>query len=280
MKKDDISPIAAIGLLVLVLLMFFGLSNYEDITFYWPYLQKAFEETKIFLLIGLTSFCVNALILTLILERVLGYKKQGSRLRSIKKDKVSEGRVFLRLLLSLLLACLFWNLVGAYVEHGLLPYGQILSPKIIQYLSGFFSGSFLLSVSIVSYGLLSTLLTVKRVLKIDKVLPRKSRFKEHLTLGSVGEESGIFDKSESPKWLAIPQKALNGNILVTGSIGTGKTQGTILNYIDQLFSQFSHTPAALILDPKGSFIGKAAKILKEHGLASKCVYLGDTNANI
>ena len=110
---------------------------------------------------------------------------------------------------------------------------------------------------------------------MDKSLPRKPYFKNHLTLGSVGEEGERFDKVESPKWLAIPPKALNGNILVTGSIGTGKTQGTILSYMDQLFSQLFNKPTALILDPKGNFIEKAATMLKERGLSDKCVLLGD-----
>ena len=275
MKKDDISPIAAIGLLVLVLLLFLGLNHYEAIRLHWPHLEKAFEETQIFLMIALGSLFANVFIVTLIFERVLGYRKQGSRLRSIKNDKVNEKKVFSKFLLCLLLACLLWSPVETYTGHGLSAYGFILSEKVIQYLGGFFSASFLFSLGIAFYGLLSVLLGAKRLFRMDKSLPRKSHFKNQLTLGSVGEEPDSADKTKYPKWLAIPQKALNGNVLITGSIGTGKTQGTILSYIDQLFSQFSHKPAALILDPKGSFIEKATTILKEQGVSDKCVFLGD-----
>ncbi len=278
MKKDDISPLAAIGLLALVLLTLFGLSHYESIVLHWIHLEKAFGETQDFLLIGLASVSANALMMTLILERVLGYKKQGSRLRSIKKEKMNGKEVFSKTLLCLLLAGLFWVPFELYTTHSLSSYGDIFSQRMLQYLSIFLNGSFLLSLSIVLYGSISILLITQRFLKLDKTLPRKSRFRDGLTLGSIGEETDAFDKTERPKWLTIPQKALNGNILVTGSIGTGKTQGTILNYVDQLFTQFSHKPAALILDPKGSFIEKASKILQKHDLEDQCVYLGDIKA--
>lgn len=280
MQKNDISPLMAIGLLVCFLLMFFGLSNYEFISLNGSLIQKAFQTTQGFLLIVLSSFATNTLIVMLILERLFGYKKQGSRLRSIKKDKMSRKKVFSKVFLCLLLSCLFWRPVESYVENSLLFYRFFLSETTLWYIIRVFCGSFLLSLVIGFYGLLSALLSIKSLFKLDKTLPRRSLFRGYLTLGSIGEESGTFDKIQHPKWLAIPKKALNGNILITGSIGTGKTQGTILNYVDQLFSQFSHQPAALVLDPKGSFIEKVVKILKKKGLSDKCVYLGDAHANV
>ena len=80
--------------------------------------------------------------------------------------------------------------------------------------------------------------------------------------------------------MKISQKALNGNILVTGSIGTGKTQGTIIAYVKQIFKQFKTTPSALVLDPKGSFIPEVINILYKNNLDENIVYLGDFNANI
>ena len=78
----------------------------------------------------------------------------------------------------------------------------------------------------------------------------------------------------------ILQKVLNGKILVTGSIGTGKTQGTILTYVDQLFKNFKQVPTALILDPKGSFIKNVVEILDKRGLSDRCIFLGDVNAHV
>ncbi|MCB0308126.1 MAG: hypothetical protein KDD48_02050, partial [Bdellovibrionales bacterium] len=77
-------------------------------------------------------------------------------------------------------------------------------------------------------------------------LPPFPEAKNQLVLGSKEEET-------QPVWVSLSPKALAGNILVTGSIGGGKTQGTILPYFDQLL-RFSPRPAILAVDPKGTFI--------------------------
>ena len=281
MKKDNIPPIVAICFLIPVFLMLFGFNqNGDEFPFDWSGLQKTFEITRTFLLIALSSLTTNVLLMTLIFDRVLGYKKQGSRLRSLRKEKINGKIIFLKTLFCFLIAVFFWKQIDFYTTQNVLLYGGFFSQTTLKCISGVFSGSLLLSLIICFYGLTSILSSFRSFFKLDKPLSGKSRFKNHLTLGSIGEESGIFDKLNHPKWLTIPQKALNGNILVTGSIGSGKTQGTILNFFDQLFSQFSKKPSALVLDPKGSFIEKAVKILKRHGLKDRCVYLGDIHANI
>ncbi len=255
MKKDNVPPIVAICFLIPVFLMLFGFNqNGDEIPFNWSGLQKTFEITRTFLLIALSSLTTNILLMTLIFDRVLGYKKQGSRLRSLRKEKINGKIIFFKILFCFLTAAFFWKQIDFYTTQNILLYGEFFSQITLKCISGVFSGSFLLSLIVCFYGLISILSSFRSFFKLDKSLPGKSRFKNHLTLGSIGEESGIFDKLDRPKWLIIPQKALNGNILVTGSIGSGKTQGTILNYVDQLFGQFSQKPSALVLDPKGALL--------------------------
>jgi hypothetical protein len=78
------------------------------------------------------------------------------------------------------------------------------------------------------------------------------------------------NKSE---WIIQSQKALNGNILITGSIGSGKTQGTILPYFDQILSNFTPEPSVLAIDPKGTFVEKALKIIEKRGLSDRILHL-------
>ncbi len=75
------------------------------------------------------------------------------------------------------------------------------------------------------------------------------------------------------EWVIQNQRALNGNILVTGSIGSGKTQGTILPYFDQILANFRPEPAVLAIDPKGTFVEKALKIVEERGLSDRVLHL-------
>ena len=90
------------------------------------------------------------------------------------------------------------------------------------------------------------------------------------------------NNQKRPQWVTMNKNALCGNILVTGSIGSGKTQGTILPYLDQITSNFEVTPSILIIDPKRSFIPKAKKILNKNGLEERVLHLklgGDVYIN-
>jgi len=75
------------------------------------------------------------------------------------------------------------------------------------------------------------------------------------------------------EWVVLGKKALCGNILVTGSIGSGKTQGTILPYFDQILANQSPSPAVLAIDPKGTFIKDALEIAERHNLKGNVLHL-------
>ncbi|MGE4233059.1 MAG: type IV secretion system DNA-binding domain-containing protein [Bacteriovoracia bacterium] len=72
-------------------------------------------------------------------------------------------------------------------------------------------------------------------------------------------------KVDKPEWIVMKKTALSGNILITGSIGTGKSQGTILPYLDQIMANFEPRPSVLALDPKNTFIPTAVQIMIARG---------------
>ncbi len=278
-SNNDVSPFIAIALLLLVTLGLFGLHKYEFVINNWDYIRSAIYKTQDALLLFTLSIFINIYIISMIAERSLGYKKQGSKLRSIKNEKINYKNLALKSLFSIVGVAFFYEQILTYIEINTLPFKSILGgiyPSFVKtiLMSSSFSYCLLLFWVIGALGFLSNLFQGHR-------LPSLKEVENHLTLGTVGEEENNFEKKVNPKWALIPQKALNGNILVTGSIGTGKTQGTILNFAEQLFGNNFHlTPSSLVLDPKGSFIPEVVNILKKRGALNDCVYLGDAHGNI
>ncbi len=92
--------------------------------------------------------------------------------------------------------------------------------------------------------------------------------------GSIAIGAAVSDGGTPvEEWVVLGKKALCGNILITGSIGSGKTQGTILPYFDQLLSNQKPSPAVLAIDPKGTFIKEALEIAERHKLKDNVLHL-------
>ncbi len=280
MKNEDISPAMAIVVLIGTGALFLGLKNYRFLEANWTDIMDSLEMSSLFLTVLVSTLSLNVLTISVFLERTLGYKKQGSRLRSIKRKPLRLREFFGKALLSVLTPFVFLEKAkvlaiqeSQHLQWLLTDQQYDLLIKVFIY-SGLGLGAF------ITYGLISLALRISGILTVSTGLPLRTTVKDHLTLGSIGEEKDEADKGLTPKWVVVPTKALNGNILVTGSIGTGKTQGTILTYVDQLFKNFSQTPTALILDPKGSFIQNVARMLKARGLSDRCIFLGDINAHV
>ena len=89
-------------------------------------------------------------------------------------------------------------------------------------------------------------------------------------------------KGTAPTWVSLDQRALSGNILITGSIGSGKTQGLVLPAFEQLLTNFSPSPCILAIDPKGTFIRKALEAVERNGMSDRVLHLklgGDAKLN-
>ncbi|CAM6053763.1 unnamed protein product [Sphagnum tenellum] len=88
-------------------------------------------------------------------------------------------------------------------------------------------------------------------------------------LGTIHEEKeeSPLDRGQgnrnfkSPEWLKIGAKALTGNLLITGVIGSGKTQ-LLLRLLSQIFQNFKLRPAMLAIDPKRTFVRELRSILE------------------
>ncbi len=264
-NEKDISLYWAMLFLILTSLFIGFMAHFEFIIASWSFLIPTFYQQKEFVIIVLASFILNILLILAIFERTFGHKKQGSRLRSIKGEK-SERVIFKSLILTVIiyLPCHWW-IFKPFIDKGLssvfykLGNGYIPAYNFAIVISFFVTMTFLVNFCLNGMSLITS------KLKYRKKLSHYTGSLNTLLMGSVGEEES-FDGEKNPRWIEMNQKALNGNILVTGSIGSGKTQGTILTYVDQILKNFNPRPSILILDPKGTFIPEIRKLSRTLGL--------------
>ncbi len=114
--------------------------------------------------------------------------------------------------------------------------------------------------------------------RTTKTLPDFPQIKNEIVLGSLDEG----DKEKTPLWTSQNLRALNGNILFTGSIGTGKSQGGILPCFEQMLKNFDPQPSILAIDPKGTFVAEAKNIVQQQGLSDRLLWMslsGDVTFN-
>ena len=71
--------------------------------------------------------------------------------------------------------------------------------------------------------------------------------------------------------MILPEKGLYQNVLVTGTIGTGKTSSALYPFTKQLID---HGIGMLILDVKGNFHQKVKEFAKESQREVKVIELG------
>src|SRR6266852_2611950 len=77
--------------------------------------------------------------------------------------------------------------------------------------------------------------------------------------------------SETPHWLAIPERGLFTGIAIVGAVGSGKTAACMYPFAEQILayraSDKDRRIGGLILEVKGDFCGKVRDILTRHGRA-------------
>jgi len=78
-----------------------------------------------------------------------------------------------------------------------------------------------------------------------------------------------MDKVMNPKWAIIQEKGLYQNILITGTIGTGKTASAMYPFTKQAMFYKSYDeklkPGILLLDVKGNFYKQVVQFAEEAG---------------
>ena len=93
----------------------------------------------------------------------------------------------------------------------------------------------------------------------------------------------FLDSNNNVQTIYIPEKGLFQNILITGTIGTGKTSSAMYPFTKQLINYASNNPkeklGMLILDVKGNYINDVINFAKDAGRENDLIII-DLSSNI
>ena len=160
------------------------------------------------------------------------------------------------ILLDIVLKPVF-NSPNVIITYGLHPF-DISTEKPILW-------SYIKKIYIISY-VFSTIIISNSF--FQKFIFQKLDFKKRNKNSNIISENElnlfIGNNSENNEKIFIPEKGLFQNILITGTIGTGKTSSAMYPFTEQLIKYDKQKIGMLILDVKGNFYKKVSEICAKY----------------
>jgi type IV secretory pathway TraG/TraD family ATPase VirD4 len=264
-QTDIPIPIAAFLFVVVVIIMLSIESGYD-----WDEIGFQIEDFASkhggIVTVSILAIFTNLFSIQTYVSRYLSYRRQGSRLRDLTGTRVNSTRQLWQtaamvVVLSVAYSALLFSVRSLYEA----VFSPLKLPSTALYLM---IPNIAITVAIVTHWFWSFQTRLKLKRKDCKPVDFE-RAPNSIMLGT----TSVDTKSSEEKSVVADRKSLNGNVLVTGSIGSGKTQGTILPYFDQLLDSFSPAPSVVAIDPKGTFIKDAFKIAKAKGQRGRVLHL-------
>ncbi|MGK5086979.1 type IV secretion system DNA-binding domain-containing protein [Bdellovibrionota bacterium FG-2] len=245
-----------------------------------------------FLCVTLFFLSMNVVWLYSIIARIFGFQKQGSRLEFLTGKRPDDGGATGASGATGLVGATgdSWKAALVSLAIGLSTYGVLAlfsfpgNSELTPLLFSPGARDHILNLLRINIGMFAFVVAFvlgrmplwKRLSQLGlrglfrgRGIPEMPKPENGIALGTVGEDS----PNETPEWAVMNRRALNGNIIATGSPGTGKTQGFILSSFDQILGNFKLRPSILAIDPKGTFIPEALKIIERHGLSEHVLHL-------
>ena len=229
------------------------------------------ESNSSLLWVSFCAFMVNLAFVSIFLRRTLGLDRQGSKLEVLqgKRKRISFGKADI-----IAAACgTVAYLVSATVLTAKATHS--LSYVIPIALAGRLSVALSLNLAVLSYLVSRILLGILGHISFSlggaHKLDEPEAESGDLVLGTTSGELSHSATETPEEWVKIPGRGVNGGIFISGSIGSGKTQGTILRYLRQLLAEAKGAPAILAIDPKGTFLKEAERLIERAGLRDRIV---------
>lgn len=220
------------------------------------------------------AFMINITFISIFFNRTLGLQKQGSKL-AVLKGKTHSLKVGRTECVSLIFGIAAYYLSRKSIADFLFPlFSKILSEDVMHLSLVGLSVNISVAVALLSRMILKSVASLKfHASEVHKLRPPVVETGELVLGTTTGELSHLTLKDVSAKedWVKIPSRGVHGGILISGSIGSGKTQGAVLRYLDQLLSIGSECPAILAVDPKRTFLLEAEEIIRSKGYEDRIV---------
>lgn len=217
---------------------------------------------------------VNTAALSLFIKRSIKLERQGSKLAVLEGKTKSFGfgrGAALSMLFAIASYFTTQNYISKVVMSGLPGVMQLIyRHHVIKILSGNIAVTF----GLISYLSFKILAGIKFSLGDSHKLEKPEIENGELVLGTTPgniERSQVGNKPEAEEWVKVPSRGIHGGIFISGSVGSGKTQGTILRYLGQIVRTDSECPAILVVDPKRTFLGEAERIIRQAGRGDRIV---------
>ena len=266
-KSDNIPVPAALLLLAGVLWVLIAGPNLESLATLGDQIESFMERNGSLVMITVVLIFFNAFSISTYIAKFWSYKKQGSRLRDLVGERQRDFRglcslTYIVVSVTILYSCVLWiatNRFGLVISTDELPDAALLA--VIANIA--------LAAAILTHWVRDIVRNIERANVAKRGLLPIPQTPGSIAIGAAVSDCG----TPIEEWVVLEKKALCGNILITGSIGSGKTQGTILPYFDQLLANQKPSPAVLAIDPKGTFIKEALEIAERHKLKDNVFHL-------
>jgi hypothetical protein len=235
------------------------------------YLRVLAEKHSTFWLVSLTGLMVNLVFAAIFLKRTVGLERHGSKLDILqgKTKPWTMGRA--EVVAALISLSTFFAIRRAVITDLVSILAHVVPIRLVSWVE------LCLSTNLAIFAYLSCRL-VLRILgglhlsfRDSYRLERPEVGDGEIVLGTTPGELSHLASGEKEEWVKIPSRGVNGGIFISGSIGSGKTQGTILRYLGQILKSRENCPAILAIDPKRTFLEEAEKMIRQAGLGHKIV---------
>jgi hypothetical protein len=221
-KRDNIPVPAALLLLGGVVWVLIAGPNLTSLTDLGDQVESFMDRNGPLVLLSVVLVFFNAFSVATYITKFWSYKKQGSRLRDLTGERQHDAKglwtlTYIVVSITILYSCVLW--IATHL------FGVVLSPDALPdavIVVGIVNTS--LAAAIMTHWARDVLRQMARANATKRGLTDIPKARDSIAIGSAFPD----DESQVEEWVVLNKKALCGNILITGSIGSGKTQGTRL----------------------------------------------------